>query len=452
MKILVLIASMLAAMTACGGTDPVTPTPGPEPGPDPVVKEGRPRYVWIDAAANFNTFANNKNNIADELAQLAEIGFTDIIVDVRPTEGCVLYNTKLSNVPRATRLAAWVGSQYKFVERKATWDYLQAFIDLGHDAGLRVNASINTFVAGYGGMYGLASVGPIFSGDIPASWASKVNNAGGIQSSFSDDVQGTVFLNPANDDAQSYVLEIIHELAGYNLDGIILDRCRFDDEGLGSDFSDETKAKFATYLGTAPSKWPVFDAGLRDLPSVLTAEQKSWMSFRAKVIHDFVEKASQTVHAVNPKMRFGCYVGAWYSSYYSSGVNWASPRYNTHAKYPKWANEDYQNYGYADHCDFMMLGCYAAASSVYGSGEWTMQGFCNQGKSLLMGDTVFAGGPDIGNPTGWTDGKQSATIPKTIDACIKSADGYFVFDLCHIRMYNYWDAFKQGFDNYINSL
>ena len=40
-------------------------------------------------------------------------------------------------------------------------------------------------------------------------------------------------------------------------------------------------------------------------------------------------------------------------------------------------------------------------------------------------------------------------IPDIIDACINASDGFFVFDLCHIKMYDYWDAFKRGFDRYL---
>lgn len=43
-----------------------------------------------------------------------------------------------------------------------------------------------------------------------------------------------------------------------------------------------------------------------------------------------------------------------------------------------------------------------------------------------MGDVKFAGGPDIDNSTGWTEGGQGDKIPQTIDACINVADGYFV--------------------------
>lgn len=444
---------MIIAITlaSCGRES----VPGSQAGPDSPstpqeVPAGKPRYVWIDAAANFPYFANDKAYIGKEIKQIADCGFTDIVVDVRPTEGTVLW--KSSVAPEAGRLATWIGSTYRFEERSATWDYLQAFIDTGHAAGLRVHASINTFVCGYGGYYGLEDEGPVFTGDIPEEWTALDNTSDGLRHSFYPGVQGTVFLNPANDDVQDYVLSLLRELAAYDVDGIILDRCRYDDTGLQSEFSDVSKGKFVAYLGHQPAKWPVFDAGATSLPSVLGDDQKSWLAFRCKIIHDFVERAAREVHAVNPDVKFGVYVGAWYSDYYPSGVNWASPRYQTHQAYPKWANKDYHNYGYADHCDYMFLGCYAATSSIYGSTEWTMEGFAKRGKGLLMGDTVFAGGPDIGNPEGWQNGGKRAYIPKTLDAIMPNADGYFVFDLCHIRMFDYWETYKRTFSDYINSL
>ena len=444
------------AVVCC--TRPDTPVPTPEPEPEPVTPvepekpevEAKPRYVWIDASANFYYYANDKAYIAKELKQVADSGFTDIVVDVRPTEGTVLW--KSSVAPHAQRLAAWVGSSYRFIERTASFDYLQAFIDAGHAAGLRVHAAINTFVGGYGGYYGLESEGPIFSGNIPAEWASMDNKADGLKSAYYEGVQGTVFLNPAHDEVQAYLLSLLKELAAYEVDGIVLDRCRYSDAGLQSDFSEISHRKFVAYLGHEPAKWPVFEAGTSDVPTAMGKDQYAWLTFRVKTIHDFVEKAAETVHSVNPAIRFGVYVGAWYSSYYPSGVNWASPRYQTHKAYPRWADSEYHKYGFADHCDFLLLGCYAAASSIYGTTEWTMQGFCTRARSLLMGDTVFAGGPDVGNPEGWQNGGKSAYIPKTVDACINAADGYFVFDLCHIRMFNYWTPFKNAFSNYLNTL
>ncbi len=453
--------TILLALSVVCCTRPDTPAPTPEPEPDPTpvtpvnpeptpAPQAKPRFVWIDASANFRFYANDKAYIAKELRQVADCGFSDIVVDVRPTEGTVLWHSSVA--PEARRLAAWVGSSYRFIERTATFDYLQAFIDAGHAAGLRVHAAINTFVGGYGGYYGLESEGPIFTGDIPASWASTDYTADGLRSAYYDGVQGTVFLNPANDDVQAYLLSLLKELAAYDVDGIVLDRCRYSDAGLQSDFSETSHQKFVEYLGHEPAKWPVFEAGVEDVPTAMGDDQYAWLTFRVKTIHDFVERAADAVHGVNPDVHFGVYVGAWYSSYYPSGVNWASPRYQTHKAYPRWANSEYHKYGFADHCDFMLLGCYAASASIYGTTEWTMQGFCTRARSLLMGDTVFAGGPDVGNPTGWENGGKSAAIPKTVDACINAADGYFVFDLCHIRMFDYWTPFKNAFSNYLNTL
>lgn len=448
---LISLTTLALLLFGCGKTPDVTEEE-PVVTPDPVIEtpEGKPRYVWIDASANFYYFANDKAYIATETKKIADCGFTDIVVDVRPTEGTVLWSSSIA--PETGRLAAWVNGSYKFLYREATFDYLQAFVDAGHAAGLRVHAAINTFVGGYGGYYGLADEGPIFTGDIPAEWAAVHNTSDGLESAYYDGVQGTVFLNPANDDVQAYIIGLLKELAAYDIDGIILDRCRYDDYGLQSDFSDASKAKFIEYLGREPEMWPVFTAGTSSLPSVLVPFQKAWLSFRAKTIHDFIEKAAAAVHSVNSGVKFGVYVGAWYSSYYTSGVNWASPRYETSKHYPKWADADYQNYGFADHCDQMLLGCYAASSSIYGDTEWTMEGFCKLAQDIILGDAPFAGGPDVGNPEGWQNGGKSAYIPKTVDACINNADGYFVFDLCHIRMYEYWTPFKNAFEDYINSL
>ena len=60
---------------------------------------------------------------------------------------------------------------------------------------------------------------------------------------------GAKFLNPANDDVQNFVLQLLGDLAKYDLDGIILDRCRYDDYGLESDFSAVSKQKFEEYIG-----------------------------------------------------------------------------------------------------------------------------------------------------------------------------------------------------------
>ncbi|MCS2305570.1 hypothetical protein NXX42_00150 [Bacteroides thetaiotaomicron] len=59
--------------------------------------------------------------------------------------------------------------------------------------------------------------------------------------------------------------------------------------------------------------------GTDKIPSDQPAYFKKWLEFRVKVIHDFIVKAREKVKSVNSEINFGVYVGAWYSSYYTSG-------------------------------------------------------------------------------------------------------------------------------------
>ena len=419
--------------------------------PKPETKEGKDRLVWIDAAANFEDYANSEKNIAADMKRLKETGFTGVIVEVRPTTAGLLFKSDVE--APLTQVDAWVTGGYKWLKRTADFDYLQAFIDAGKAEGLDVYAAINTMVGGKQCPYGLGSSGPLFDGSAKKEWASVINTADGLVNCM-DMAEGTKFLNPANDEVVDYLLGILEDLAAYDVKGIILDRCRYDDFELQSDFSEVSRKKFEEYIGKAVNNWPgdVFAPGADKLSSPVTQMQVKWMEFRAKNIHDFMEKASARVHSVNPDVDFGAYVGAWYSSYYYSGVNWASPSYNAKSAYT-WATSEYSSYGYADHCDIMIIGAYASTKSIYGSNEWTMEGFCKRAKNIFAGDVPYIGGPDIGNSTGVENGGQGSLMPKIVDACINnSTEGMFFFDLCHIKMYDYWSDIKKAFDQYLESL
>ena len=419
--------------------------------PKPETKEGKARLVWIDAAANFKDYANSEKNIAADMKRLKETGFTGVIVEVRPTTAGLLFKSDVEGP--LTQVDAWVTGAYKWLKRTADFDYLQAFIDAGKAEGLDVYAAINTMVGGKQCPYGLGSSGPLFDGSAKKEWASVINTADGLVNCM-DMAEGTKFLNPANDEVVDYLLGILEDLAAYDVKGIILDRCRYDDFELQSDFSEVSRKKFEEYIGKEVKNWPgdVFAPGADKLSSPVSQMQVKWMEFRAKNIHDFMEKASNRVHSVNPDVDFGAYVGAWYSSYYYSGVNWASPNYNAKSAY-SWATPAYSSYGYADHCDIMIIGAYASTKSIYGSSEWTMEGFCKRAKNIFAGDVPYIGGPDIGNSTGFENGGQGSLMLKIVDACINnSTGGMFFFDLCHIKMYDYWDDIKIAFDQYISTV
>ena len=274
---------------------------------------GKPRYVWIDAAANFQFYANNAAAIASDCRRLAEIGFTDLVVDVRPTSGDVLFTSAVA--PACKKVGAWVNGTYKWVERTADFDYLATFIAEGHLAGLRVNAGINTMVGGVHTTLG--DLGMVYDNPALRSWCSVDNTASGLTNALDiTDKTGARFLDPSNAEVQEFLLTLLGELASYpGLDGIVLDRCRYDDTNMDAGYTDAAKAAFTAYLGEEPSSWPVMPQGA-SLASNPPQIQKHWLTFRCKTIHDFMEKAVEKVHGINPKVRFGVYVGAWFSSYY----------------------------------------------------------------------------------------------------------------------------------------
>ena len=219
-----------------------------------------------------------------------------------------------------------------------------------------------------------------------------------------------------------------------------------------SDFSDYTRGEFEKYIGKSVTNWPadVLPAGHEHfLPEPMTPHVKEWIEFRCKVIHDFMTDAREAVKAVNPEIDFGAYVGGWYEQYYDKGVNWASPDYMASFYFPSWATKKYESYGIADLLDVQIIGAYASYNGVYGSSEWTMQGFCRLAKQKTKGAPgLLIGGPDVGN---WNwDGKATVeaeltAVTNSVKACADECDGYFLFDLCHLKLEpRKWDAVKKG--------
>ena len=408
----------------------------------------KPKYIWIDAAANFPDFANSKENILRDLKLAKEAGFTDVVVDVRPTSGDVLFQTDVEQ--QVEWLGAWMPSGYTKIERTATWDYLQAFIDAGHSLGLKVHAAINTMSGG--NRTSLGPAGKLYRESDKRYWATQLLTENGtIENTVDQNTTGSKFFNPVHEEVQNYLFNMVEDLAAYqDLDGIFLDRGRFD--GLDSDFSDYTRRKFEDHLGFKIENFPndvlTPDMLSGSLPSELPVYFKQWLEFRVKVMHDFFEKARERVKAINPNVDFGVYVGGWYSSYYGVGVNWASPDYNTGANYPKWATADYKNYGYADHMDVILIGAYAAPTRVYGTSEWTIQGFCSKAKEKIKGDALVIGGPDVGNGAWATSSDEvvNEAIVQSVDAAMSACDGYFLFDMIHLKKKDQWQYVKEGID------
>ena len=447
-NILICSSMALAPVLLSCGTGEEPDTGGfPSNPPEETTGSSKPCFIWIDAAANFPDFANSRSNVIRDLTKAAEAGFTDIVVDVRPTTGDVLFKTDACD--QVEWLGAWTDNGYEKITRSATWDYLQCFIDEGHKLGLRVYAAFNTFVGG--NTSSLGGVGVVYRDDNMRQLATMLNTSSGIRSIMDTD-NSAKFFNPVHPDVQAYLISLLEDLAAYqDLDGIILDRGRFD--GLQSDFSDYTREQFESYVGKTLANWPedVMPAGWNEygIPDPEPQYFRKWLEFRAKTIHDFMEKACGSIKAVNPDIDFGVYVGGWYGTYYDVGVNWASPTYDT-SRYYSWATEDYMDYGYADHTDVMLIGAYASPGRVEGSTEWTMQGFCTLAKEKTAGGPrILAGGPDVGNwdtDNEYTQEQENQAVRASVKVCADACDGYFLFDMIHLKKADQWSYVKAGID------
>ena len=100
----------------------------------------KPKYLWFDAEANFKRFAS-KDSISYYLEKAKSVGFNQVVVDVKPIYGEVLYKSKI--LPPLTTVNG------KVIHRD--WDYLQYFIDEAHRLELKVTVSTDMFPAGHPG-------------------------------------------------------------------------------------------------------------------------------------------------------------------------------------------------------------------------------------------------------------------------------------------------------------
>lgn len=404
---------------------------------------GKPAFLWIDASANFDSYANDADSIATDCMRIAAMGFTDIVVDVRPTCGDVLFRSQVA--PALRFVPAWYGGEIGLKERTEDFDYLQVFIDAGHAAGLRVHAGVNMMVGGWR-MGSDFITGMVYDHPELQQWCAVDLLPDGrlLNQAQNFEVRGGCFLDPANPQVQEFLLAMLGELAAYkDLDGIVMDRCRYDDYAMDAGYTADALQQFTSFLGHEPERWPVFtEPGHIFLDKEPDSLEVSWLTFRCRVIHDFVARCAAKVHSTRADLPLGIYVGAWFSEYYRSGVNWTSPSYNLAGEEPTfaWATPAYQATGLAPLVDFMLLGTYCPAANVHGDTEKTMEGYARLGRKRLCGEVPFYAGPDIGNEKGFEKGGRGDLLPEIRSTMMQEADGFFLFDLCHIRAFDYWDA------------
>lgn len=459
----IVLAFGLSATVSCKKSDgPPPPNPG---GGDTTVTPEPKRDVlaWVDARSNvFGTYGrlNDTAELKKVLDTLKQVGVNGLVVDVKGSSGYTMY-------PSA------IAQQITSMDGKTITpgvDYVGFMIQEARKRGFKVYGSIVTFVEGDGNR----QIGTVFDDpEFRSKYETIVCDVNGNRVPVTTTGRNA-FVNPAQPAVQERVLNIIKEIATkYTFDGLMLDYARYTD--IDADFSDFSKAEFIKYLENKyndnDAKNMKFPQDIvttwrtssgQTLPATTGKYYKKWLMYRCSVIQDFFIKARAAVKSVKADMIFGTYVGAWYTTYYQVGVNWASKDYdpfNDQGVRFDWAYPGYGETGYGEQLDLLMTGNYftqirladnpATASLKYH--WWSIEGSLNGGMYITRNKMPLYGSMDLGNVSWANTGEITKAIRYILD---KASGGIMLFDIVHIYAPQYnrlkqplWDAVKNGLND-----
>lgn len=455
-----LVMGCLLIGTACKKSETTGPGPVIPPDTSGNFTPGRNVIAWVDARSNvFGTYGrlNDTAQIKTVLDTLKQTGVTGLVIDVKGSTGYTMYPSAYTK-------------QLTSLDGKSIpdgVDYVGFMIREARKRSFKVYASIVTFVEGDGAR----SIGTVF--DDPAfksNYESVVCDVNGNRVPVTSTGRNA-FVNPARPEIQERALNIIKEIVQkYDIDGLILDYARYTN--IDADFSDYSKTQFIDFLKT---KYNDNNAATMNFPADIVASWKTssgevvpattgkyykkWLLYRAGVIRDFFVKARTAVKSVKPSMNFGVYVGAWYTTYYQVGVNWASKDYdpfNDQAIRFDWAYPGYNETGYGEQLDFLMTGNYftqvllsenpATANLTYH--WWSIEGSIRGTRYITKDKMPLYGSIDMGN-VAWPNKGEITRAIKYIMG--NTTGGIMLFDVVHIYAPQYnqlkqplWDAVKEG--------
>ncbi|MBW8327240.1 MAG: family 10 glycosylhydrolase [Prolixibacteraceae bacterium] len=409
--------------------------------------------LWFDATANFARFSN-ADSVKKYLDKCVKAGVTDAVIDVRPITGEVLFDSQI-----APRMNEWQGAN-----RDPKFDYLGCFIKEGHQRKIRIHASMNNFVGGHN----FFDRGIVYSSH--SSWQSINYTPEGIIPITQLKKKYSAMMNPANPEVRQYLISLWKELVGKypKLDGVMLDRGRFD--GIQADFSPLSREVFETYMGEKVTRFPedIYEwGGAKEKPEIKEGKYfKKWLEWRSTIITNYFVELKGELKAVNPNIVYGDYTGAWYSSYYDVGVNWASKTYDPAADY-SWATPEYKNTGYAEVLDLFTVGCYfteisrkeverlneekitrtEAGMRATKDPENTVEGSAELAMKVTKGVVPLYAGLYVDQYK-----EHPEQFVRAMKMCRKKTDGVMIFDVVHIINNSWWKELEEGIKGKIQTI
>jgi uncharacterized lipoprotein YddW (UPF0748 family) len=247
------------------------------------------------------------------------------------------------------------------------------------------------------------------------------------------------FVNPANPQVYAYEMAIIYEvLSRYDVDGIVLDRTRYQD--ITEDFSPISRAGFEAFIGRRVQRWPQDIYAYAENGYWVARRPgplyRAWLGYRAHTILTYTRAVASLVHTMKPQVAVAMYVGAWYPVYYDEGVNWASP--HVEPPYP-WIGPDWIHAGLAPLLDYLMIGLYYRPITVgearvdHHDPEISIQGGALLGLSLVHGETSLVGSllVSLYEP-------DPQRLTRAVEMSQRVTSGVMLFDLVYLDQDHLW--------------
>ena len=401
--------------------------------------------LWVSQFPNAK-YLTSEEAIDSMIVQAKKAGFTAICIDMKGSEGFVSYRKNdLSKTPYITNIK---DPNKRIIENG--FDLLESTIKVTHAHGIKVLVSFNFFTEGnistreYAVLNEHKDWEEIVQRPEDKGQLLRITESTIGQQAAAGKKIALAFVNPANKEVQDFQLLRVEEvLKNYDVDGIVLDRCRYDN--LYADFSHVTRNAFADYLKQQNKKLENFpnDAFIINEEGNIVQGKYfvEWIAFRSDVIKKFTDRLRTLVdkykQAKNPQLTMSAYVGSWYEVYYQNGVNWASTdfRYDDRLQFPesKIYTPQYYETSYLENLDFLMIGTYFRTEREINR-YTTLGNILTNGKRPLY---ASIGLPDI----------KENELEDIFKSSLEKSDGMMIFDVCFIKN---WDNFIKYMTGAIN--
>lgn len=399
--------------------------------------------MWVEQFPNAKELTNDAA-VEAMVANVKAAGFTAVGIDVKGPEGYVSYRKNhLSGTPYFT---ATTNPKKQVVDNG--FDLLQSVITASHNAGIKVYTSFNFFTEGnitandYAVLHQHKDWEEIVQRPEDKGKLLKITESARGKAAAEGKLIALAFVNPSNMEAQDFQLLRVEEvLQSYDIDGVVLDRCRYDN--LYADFSHTTRNAFEVYLeqkGKTLDNFPA-DAFRIDKEGQLIKGQhyKEWITFRSQTIKQFTDRVRALVDEYkekkNPNLKLAAYVGSWYEVYYQNGVNWASNDfcYNNRLNFPESEiySSEYNQTSYLGNLDFLMIGTYYKTPKEVNR-YITIGNILTGGKVPIMGSMSL---PDL----------KVEEQGNVFRASLENSSGLMIFDYCYVDWNTFLEQMKIAF-------